>query len=435
MSKIDGWVTSALPDLLRQMKSGGTPDTSRSDFYGGDIPFVSIEDMTSCGKSLKKTKKKITDAGLQNSNCWLVSEDSILYSIYATIGIPRINLIPVTTNQAILALQYKEGKIDNEYLFYWLESIRPLILNLASQTTQSNLNATTVKGFVVRHPVALQEQSKIAEILSTVDQAIEQTEALIAKQKRIKTGLMQDLLTRGIDEHGQLRTEATQAFKYSPLGRIPVEWSVEFIENLLADVDPAMRSGPFGSALLKEELTEIGVPLLGIDNVHTELFVDKFIRFVDPGKAEALKRYFVRAHDIMITIMGTVGRCCVVPNDIGPALSSKHTWTISLDPNKYRPYLACIQINHAPWVLAHFAKDEQGGIMSSIKSDTLRATLLPVPPLGEALEIEARLSAMDADLALKRVLLNKLKYQKIALMQDLLTGHKRVTALLEPTAA
>ena len=116
------------------------------------------------------------------------------------------------------------------------------------------------------------EQSKIAEILSTLDQAIEQTEALIAKQQRIKTGLMQDLLTRGIDEHGQLRTEQTHAFKDSPLGRIPVEWEVEFIRNLLADIDPAMRSGPFGSALLKEELTETGVPLLGIDNVHTEQF-------------------------------------------------------------------------------------------------------------------------------------------------------------------
>ena len=57
-----------------------------------------------------------------------------------------------------------------------------------------------------------------------VDRAIEQTEALIAKQQRIKTGLMQDLLTRGIDEHGNLRSEQTHEFKDSPLGRIPVEW-------------------------------------------------------------------------------------------------------------------------------------------------------------------------------------------------------------------
>jgi type I restriction enzyme S subunit len=279
------------------------------------------------------------------------------------------------------------------------------------------------------------EQTKIAEVLATVDQAIEQTEVLIAKQQRIKTGLMQDLLTRGIDEHGQLRSEHTHAFKDSPLGRSPSEWETDRIEYLLANVDPAMRSGPFGSALLKEELTDTGVPLLGIDNGHVERFVDRFIRFVDPEKAQALKRYLVRPGDIMITIMGTVGRCCVVPSDIGLALSSKHTWTISLDPERYRPYLACIQINHAPWVLSHFAKDEQGGIMSSIKSDTLRSTVLPVPPLDEALKIESRLLALDAELEVKKGLLNKLRHQKIALMQDLLTGRKRFTDLLEPVAA
>ena len=61
-------------------------------------------------------------------------------------------------------------------------------------------------------------------MLSTVDRAIEQTEALTAKQQRIKTGLTQDLLTRGIDEHGNIRSEKTHKFKDSPLGRIPVEW-------------------------------------------------------------------------------------------------------------------------------------------------------------------------------------------------------------------
>lgn len=70
------------------------------------------------------------------------------------------------------------------------------------------------------------EQSKIAEVLSTVDRAIEKTEALIAKQQRIKTGLIHDLLTRGIDEHGNLRSEETHEFKDSILGRIPVEWEI-----------------------------------------------------------------------------------------------------------------------------------------------------------------------------------------------------------------
>jgi len=86
--------------------------------------------------------------------------------------------------------------------------------------------------FGAMFPTSLAEQTRIGEVLSTVDLAIEQTEALIAKQQRIKIGLIQDLLTRGIDEHGNLRSEETHQFKDSPLGRIPVEWEVKTIGQI-----------------------------------------------------------------------------------------------------------------------------------------------------------------------------------------------------------
>ena len=187
-----------------------------------------------------------------------------------------------------------------------------------------------------------------------------------------------------------------------------------------------MRSGPFGSALLKEELLESGIPLLGIDNVLPEEFVPHFNRFVAPKKAKQLKRFRVRPGDVMITIMGTVGRCCMVPCDIDEALSSKHVWTISFDEKIYSPYLACIQINYASWVLNHFAKDMQGGIMSSIRSETLRSTLLPVPPSDERQEIERRLRAISTDINANKIFLKKVVSLKTALMQDLLTGRRCV---------
>ena len=275
------------------------------------------------------------------------------------------------------------------------------------------------------------EQAKIAEVLSTVDRAIEQTETLIAKQQRIKTGLMQDLLTRGIDEHGNLRSEQTHKFKDSPLGRIPVEWEVRDLQSLLANVSSPMRSGPFGSALLKEELVESGVPLLGIDNVLPERFVPDFKRFVSPKKAVQLHRYRVRPRDLMITIMGTVGRCCVVPDNIGEALSSKHVWTLSLNQDLYSPFLACLEINHSPWVHDHFARDEQGGIMASIRSETLRTTRLPTPPPPEMLRIEQVLRAAADYLRQIENMTGKVALVKTGLMQDLLKGNRRVTALLE----
>jgi type I restriction enzyme S subunit len=280
--------------------------------------------------------------------------------------------------------------------------------------------------------VPITEQQKIAKILDTLDTQIRQTEALIAKLVRIKQGLLTDLLTRGIDQSGQLRPTPDQAphlYKDSPLGWIPKEWRVSDIDGLLSDLEPAMRSGPFGSALLKSELVESGIPLLGIDNVYAEQFRSAYSRFVTRQKFMELSRYAVRPHDLMITIMGTVGRCCLVPEYIGDALSSKHTWTITLDTNKYTPYLAMLQINHAPWALRHLARDEQGGIMSAIRSETLRSLQLPVPPIEEQKLISARLTSISQRIETEGDTAVQLKLVKQGLMDDLLTGRVRVTLL------
>lgn len=324
-------------------------------------------------------------------------------------------------------------EFEPEYFFY---AVKRWESYLKGQTSGSGIPHVDkeVLGKLEILKLPPDEQKLVADILNNLDRAIKQTEALIAKQQLIRTGLMQDLLTKGIDKHGNLRSETTHVFKDSPLGRIPVEWDVKELKSLLADVDPAMRSGPFGSALLKEELAEAGIPLLGIDNVLPEEFVSDYKRFVPPKKAEQLRRYLVRPRDLMITIMGTVGRCCVVPDDIGKALSSKHVWTISIDQAKYSPYVACFQINYSPWVLEHFAKDEQGGIMASIRAETLRSTRLPVPPRYELEQIECVLRSISADLVEKKLVSEKLCSLKVGLMHDLLTGERRVTSLLTQAA-
>jgi type I restriction enzyme, S subunit len=120
---------------------------------------------------------------------------------------------------------------DPQWLFYFLQTIDLRQMNEATGVPSLSRDAL----YKIRVPTPPEpEQTKIAAVLSTMDRAIEQTEALIAKQQRIKTGLMQDLLTRGIDEHGNLRSEQTHQFKDSPLGRIPVEWEVVPVVSILA---------------------------------------------------------------------------------------------------------------------------------------------------------------------------------------------------------
>jgi len=272
-------------------------------------------------------------------------------------------------------------------------------------------------------------QSKIVEILDSHDCAIEKTEALIAKYQQIKAGLMHNLFTRGVTADGKLRPPREQApelYYETPIGWIPKAWGCKTLEELLASVGNNFRSGPFGSALLKSELVENGIPFLGIDNVHAEHFEATFRRFVSLSKFSALNRYAVRPKDVVITIMGTVGRCCVLPEDICEALSSKHLWTMTFDQSQVIPELICWQLNYAPWVLSWFKRRAQGAVMDAIQSSTLKTLRLPVPLMSEQQEIFKKYAECNSKIDSEQANLRKLQMEKLGLMHDLLTGKVRV---------
>jgi type I restriction enzyme S subunit len=250
-----------------------------------------------------------------------------------------------------------------------------------------------------------------------VDEAIASTQAVIDQTRKVKQGLLQQLLTRGIGH---------TKFKESAIGKIPKEWKVVRLESLLANIPYSMRSGPFGSTLKKEDLVESGIPFLGIDNIHRELFIANYKRFISEDKFKELKRYAVREEDVVITIMGTVGRSCVLPFGIGQALSSKHLWTMTFDRNIYRTDLICWQLNYAPWVLKEFNRTAQGGVMSAINAKVLRNLLLPLPPKTEQDQIVTFLTSAVEQVRNEENKLASLKRLKCGLMQDLLTGKVRV---------
>jgi type I restriction enzyme, S subunit len=264
----------------------------------------------------------------------------------------------------------------------------------------------------------LHEQHRIAEILSSVDDAIAATRAVIEQTKKIKQGVLERLLTKGI---GHTR------FKQTEIGEIPEGWEMATLEELLADIPTPMRSGPFGSALKSEELVDAGVPFLGIDNIHVERFIPTFKRFLSKEKFGELERFSVNPEDVVITIMGTVGRSCVIPADIGDAVSSKHIWAMSFDKARYIPELACWQLNFAPWIVRKFSTSAQGGIMSAINSGILRKLVFPVPSFSEQQQIFDVWRSFQKDIQIDEAMLQNMLTLKSALMSDLLTGRKRVT--------
>ncbi|WP_313360666.1 restriction endonuclease subunit S, partial [Empedobacter sp.] len=158
--------------------------------------------------------------------------------------------------------------LDFKYLYYYLEN--GLVKYLSSEqsgTTIQFIKLGQLKNFPIAFPYQLEQQKKIAEILTKVDEAIENTEQLIQKYEQVKVGLMQDLLTKGIDENGNIRSEETHQFKDSPLGRIPVEWEVKSLGDYIEAIDPQPDHRTPAEVLN-------GVPYIGISDVNTEGKID-----------------------------------------------------------------------------------------------------------------------------------------------------------------
>jgi len=351
----------------------------------------------------------------------------------------RAALVPNIEEQYVIVADLIKLRVADDVNPYYLLSFinfsdfRKEAERLSTGTTRTRISLSTLKKITLPKP-PLKAQNKLANILISIDQAIEKTEALIHKYQQIKAGLMHDLFTRGLTADGKLRPPREQApelYQETPIGWIPKEWECNRLDSLLAPVANNMRSGPFGSALLKAELVENGIPFLGIDNIHVENFVPVFRRFISNRKFNELGKYAVKPRDVIITIMGTVGRCAVVPNYIDQALSSKHLWTMTFNQEKVVPELICWQLNHADWVKAWFRRETQGGIMDAIQSKTLKTLRLPVPPPGEMERIFDRYNAISKTIKTERDNLKKLQKQKSGLMHDLLTGKVPVT--IDPT--
>ena len=295
----------------------------------------------------------------------------------------------------------------------------------ATGSTRFGLAIGTIEKLDVPTPPP-DEQAKIAEVLSTVDRAIEQTEALIAKQQRIKTGLMQDLLTRGIDEHGNLRSEQTHKFKDSPLGRIPVEWDIA----PLGSVAESVTSGSRGWAKYYRKEGALFIRIGNLTREHINLRLDDLVFVQPPESAEGL-RTAVQAGDLLISVTADLGIIGVIPKGFVQGYVNQHIALARLRP-------ADVSARFVGWFLssregrAQFDRLNESGAKAGLNLPTVRSLLFPRPDdVDEQHRIAAAIDACVRAADQHACSLQKLRALKRGLMQDLLTGNRRVTALLE----
>ena len=186
------WEERKLGDIIDKGKAGGTPKSTVKDYYNGNINFLSISDMTIQGKYINYTEKTITELGIENSSAWLVPKNSLIYSMYASVGFVSINNIELATSQAMFSMIINENT-NIDYVYHYLSYFKDNGIQAFIETgTQGNLNAHTVKNIIIPYPNR-DEQNKIASCISSIEIKIEKEQEKLNSLNEYKKGLLQQM--------------------------------------------------------------------------------------------------------------------------------------------------------------------------------------------------------------------------------------------------
>lgn len=377
------------------------------------VPFIRANNLKN-GTVIWEDMKYISSEKHEELQKGHLEEGDVLITVRGDIGklsiVPR-DFVDANINAQIALLRvYDRSKLDNKFLFYSLNT--PNVIKQFNEkqtgTALKQLPIKSLREVSVLIP-AIKEQQKIAEILSSVDAAIEKTEQVIAKTEEVKKGLMQQLLTKGIGH-----TE----FKESLFGLIPNDWMLVSLSEV-ADVRDGTHDSP--------KYQSSGIPFITSKNLRNGKidFSDcNYITIEDHKKFSV--RSFVEKGDILFGMIGTIGSPVIVDIDID--FSIKNVALIKLNKdivdNRYMKYLL-----ESNLIQKEFSRVSDGGVQKFVALSTIRKLKVPLPNLYEQQKIAKILLNQDSYLDSQFKKLSYLQEIKKGLMQQLLTGQVRVGAL------
>jgi type I restriction enzyme S subunit len=262
-----------------------------------------------------------------------------------------------------------ESQVDALFLWYQLNDEKRWP---RAGVAQPFIKPSDVKRHLILLP-PLEEQKRIAAILDQADELRRKRQRALDRLNQLGQAIFIEMFV----EHEQR------------------EWPTLLVEELVDQSSGGIRTGPFGSQLLHSEFVDDGIAVLGIDNAVSNQFQWGQRRYISPEKYNALKRYRVYPGDVIITIMGTCGRCAIVPPEIPLAINTKHLCCISLQRDACAPeYLHSYFLTH-PAALDYLRSKSKGAIMDGLNMGIIKAMPIRLPPLRMQQEFVEKLKVVE----------------------------------------
>nr|BDT27413.1 restriction endonuclease subunit S [Bacteriovorax sp. HI3] len=412
---------------------GRTPKKLGMDWGGGEIRALSANNVEMGKINFEKEcylgSEKLYNKWMNRGDC---SESDVVMTMEAPLG--NIAQIPddkkYILSQRTVLFKTKKEKILNDYFYYLLsgDEFQRELQNNATGTTAKGIQQKKLLKIDISAPKSLNKQKKISAILKSVDKCITQTEETISKLQKIKTGLMQDLFTRGVDANGKLRPsydEKPELYKSSPLGMIPKEWDCPKI----VDIKVCLIDGDRGPNYPKsDDLKASGYCLfLNAGNVTQSGYDFSECQFITKEKDNVLRKGKVLKGDIVLTTRGTVGNMAITSIDTPFENIRINSGMIILRNEEKRLKTDFLYHSLDKYIFQkEFIKLVSGSAQPQLPVADFKKFPVLIPGEIEQDEILKKINSFSATLDEEFKFLRKLQKAKNGLMQDLLTGKVEV---------
>jgi type I restriction enzyme S subunit len=413
------WRWKRMGDVAR-IVGGGTPRTDRSEYFGGDVPWITPADLSGyTQKTISRGFRSITDEGLANSAAQLLPTGTVLFSSRAPIGYVAIAANPVTTNQGFKSFVLGE-ELEPDFIYYYLQHARGLAIALASGTTFLEVSGKNAARIPVPLP-SIQEQRRIvAEIekqITRLDAGIASLKHAKRKLKRYRAAVLyaacdgrltrssqdsesqiyeapQQLLARILAERRSVanfrsKYKEPKAVDCTRLPFLPPAWTWASIEQISTRVVDGVHKKP--------TYVPTGIPFVTVRNLTagSNISFEKLNYISGADHAEFTKRANPEFGDLLVSKDGTLGVVRVVNTDIPFSIFV----SVALIKPVLREMSSYLRIAlESPQVQAQMVPKGSG--LQHIHLEDLREDCIPLPPLAEqrriVAEVERRLSVIGS---------------------------------------
>ena len=382
------WQHIPISDAI-EIISGGTPKTSVSEYWGGEIPWLSVADFNTGYRWVSTAAKTITKRGVDESATTILNPGDVIISARGTVGVIAQLAQPMAFNQSCYGIRARDGVTTNDFIYYALQRAVAQMKQVAHGGVFDTITLDTFNIIGLDLP-PLAEQRAIAHVLGTLDDKIELNRRINETLEAIARALFK---SRFVDfDPVRAKTDGRDpglpkpladlfpdSFEDSELGEIPKGWSVKAI----GDVAERVAMGPFGSSIKVETFVPEGVPIISGQHLRGFMLEDSKFNFITHEHAKKLSNAIVQRGDIVFTHAGSIGQAAYIP-----AASRYERYVIS----QRQFYMRCDTLQVTPTFIAFYFNTHEGqhrllantsssGVPSIARPVTyLRTIRLAIPP-------------------------------------------------------